>query len=87
MLAGASTIKIHGEYIPVKAELSNLSMLSAHADADEIIRWLSGFQSPPQQTFLVHGEPEAADCLRCRIKDELGWKVRAVEHLEKVILR
>lgn len=87
MLAGASTIKIHGEYIPVKAELSNLSMLSAHADADEIMRWLGGFVRPPRQTFLVHGEPEAADTLRCRIKDELGWKVRAVEHLEKVILR
>ena len=86
MLAGAATIKIHGEYIPVKAELDNLSMLSAHADADEIMRWLGGFKKPPSQTFLVHGEPEAADALRCRIKDELGWKVRAVEHLEKVSL-
>ena len=87
MLAGAPTIKIHGEYIPVKAELDNLSMLSAHADADEIMRWLGGFKRPPSETFLVHGEPEAADTLRCRIKDELGWKVRAVEHLEKVILK
>lgn len=87
MLAGASTIKIHGQYIPVKAELENLSMLSAHADADEIIRWLGGFKRPPSQTFLVHGEPEASDALRCRIKDELGWKVRAVEHLEKVIIK
>ena len=87
MLAGAPTIKIHGEYIPVKAELANLSMLSAHADADEIMRWLGGFKRPPSQTFLVHGEPEASDALRCRIKDELGWKVRAVEHLEKVMLK
>jgi len=86
MLAGAPTIKIHGEYIPVRAELANLSMLSAHADADEIIRWLRGFEAPPKQTFLVHGEPEAADALRCRIQDELGWRVRAVEHLEKVSL-
>lgn len=86
MLAGARTIKIHGEYIPVKAELDNLSMLSAHADADEIMRWLGGFRRPPRETFLVHGEPEAADALRCRIKDELGWRVRAVEHLEKVSL-
>ncbi|MBC7202473.1 MAG: MBL fold metallo-hydrolase [Pusillimonas sp.] len=83
MLAGAQTIKIHGEYIPVKAELDNLSMLSAHADANEILRWLSGFRQAPLHTFLVHGEPEAADTLRCRIKDELGWRVGAVEHLEK----
>ncbi|RII84075.1 MBL fold metallo-hydrolase RNA specificity domain-containing protein [Neopusillimonas maritima] len=86
MLAGAQTIKIHGEYIPVKAELDNLSMLSAHADANEILRWLGGFRQAPSHTFLVHGEPEAADALRCRIKDELGWRVRAVEHLEKVDL-
>tara|TARA_R110000851_G_scaffold165169_2_gene309901 strand:+ start:106556 stop:107932 length:1377 start_codon:yes stop_codon:yes gene_type:complete len=87
MLAGAQTIKIHGEHVPVKAELDNLSMLSAHADANEILRWLGGFRQAPSHTFLVHGEPEAADALRCRIKDELGWQVRAVEHLEKVDLR
>ncbi|HCN71852.1 MAG TPA: hypothetical protein DIS96_09070, partial [Pusillimonas sp.] len=46
-----------------------------------------GFRQAPSHTFLVHGEPEAADALRCRIKDELGWQVRAVEHLEKVDLR
>ena len=86
MLDGAKTIKIHGEYIPVRAELDNLSMLSAHADSNEIIRWLKGFDSPPHETFLVHGEPEAADTLRLRIKDELGWSCRVVEHLERIRL-
>ncbi|TAM09114.1 MAG: MBL fold metallo-hydrolase, partial [Pusillimonas sp.] len=86
MLHGAETVKIHGEYFPVRAELHNLSMLSAHADADEIMRWLSNFQKPPKETFLVHGEPEAADTLRLRIKDELGWSCRAAEDLQKVRL-
>lgn len=86
MLHGADTIKIHGEYVPVRAELSNLSMLSAHADSDEILRWLRGFKKAPRATFLVHGEPEAADTLRLRIKDELGWSCRVVEHLESVRL-
>ncbi|WP_353148855.1 MBL fold metallo-hydrolase [Pollutimonas bauzanensis] len=86
MLNGAETIKIHGEYIPVRAELHNLSMLSAHADADEIMRWLGNFQKPPKATFLVHGEPEAADTLRLRIKDELGWSCRVAGDLEKVRL-
>ena len=86
MLNGAETIKIHGEYIPVRAELHNLSMLSAHADADEIMRWLGNFQTPPKETFLVHGEPEAADTLRLRIKDELGWSCRVAGDLEKVRL-
>ncbi|MCI2807686.1 MBL fold metallo-hydrolase RNA specificity domain-containing protein [Eoetvoesiella caeni] len=87
MLHGAETVKIHGEYIPVRAELHNLSMLSAHADTDEIMRWLSNFEKPPKETFLVHGEPEAADTLRLRIKDELGWSCRVAQDLEKVSLR
>lgn len=86
MLHGADTIKIHGEYVPVRAELSNLSMLSAHADSDELMRWLRGFKKPPRTTFLVHGEPEAADTLRLRIQDELDWSSRVVEHLETVRL-
>jgi metallo-beta-lactamase family protein len=86
MLHGAETVKIHGEYIPVRAELHNLSMLSAHADSDEIMRWLGNFHKPPKETFLVHGEPEAADTLRLRIKDELGWSCRVAADLEKVRL-
>lgn len=86
MLHGAETVKIHGEYFPVHAELHNLSMLSAHADADEIMRWLQGFRQAPIKTFLVHGEPEAADVLRTRVQDELGWPCHIAEHLEKAKL-
>lgn len=82
MLHGAETVKIHGEYFSVHAELHNLSMLSAHADSDEIMRWLSSFKRPPKDTFLVHGEPEAADTLRLRIKDELGWSCHVAEDLQ-----
>lgn len=79
MLDGAATVKIHGGYVPVRAEIDSLPMLSAHADADEILRWLRGFERAPRETFIVHGEPGAADALRLRIKDELGWRCRAVE--------
>jgi metallo-beta-lactamase family protein len=73
MLSGAESIKIHGAYVPVRAQVRNLDMLSAHADADEIMRWLRGFTSPPRMTFVTHGEPAAADALRHRIEEELGW--------------
>ena len=79
MMAGAKAIKIHGEYFAVAAEIRNLDMLSAHADADEIMRWLSGFETPPRMTFVTHGEPTAADALRLRIQDELGWAVTVPE--------
>ncbi|MFA7668016.1 MAG: MBL fold metallo-hydrolase [Burkholderiaceae bacterium] len=87
MVSGASKVKIHGQYIPIRAEVHNLSMLSAHADTDEIMRWLGGFETAPSHCFLNHGEPQAADTLRLRIKDEMGWKVQVVEHLEEFSLR
>jgi metallo-beta-lactamase family protein len=86
MVRGAKSVKIHGEYVPVRAEVDNLSMLSAHADADEIIAWLKGFARPPRATFVTHGEPDAADALRRRIEEELGWSARVPEHGERVPL-
>jgi metallo-beta-lactamase family protein len=73
MVQGAREIKIHGEWIPVRAVVDNLSVLSAHADSNELIRWLSGFQREPARVFIVHGEDEASEALRTRIDRELGW--------------
>jgi metallo-beta-lactamase family protein len=86
MVAGADTIKIHGQYVPVRAKVANLSMLSAHADADELLRWLRGFERAPRLTFITHGEPVASDVLRRRIEEELGWTCKIPEHQEKVDL-
>ena len=86
MVAGAASIKMHGKYIPVRAEIKNLDMLSAHADADEIMRWLRGFSQPPRMTFVTHGEPASADALRHRIEEELHWPVLVPDHAQKVEL-
>lgn len=67
----------------MRAEVVSLESLSAHADADEIMQWLRGFKRPPKHTYVVHGEPEAADTLRRRISLELGWSVSVPEHLEQ----
>lgn len=74
LLEGAREVKIYGHWMPVNAEVTELPMLSAHADSDELIHWLSGFQRPPQHVFIVHGEPEASEALRERILRELGWE-------------
>jgi metallo-beta-lactamase family protein len=83
MMAGAESIKIHGAYVPVRAEVRNLGMLSAHADADEILRWLRDFKKPPRMTFITHGEPAASDALRHRIEEELGWPCMVPDHGQK----
>lgn len=86
MLDGAESIKIHGEYVPVRADVELISNLSAHADYAEIINWLSGLASPPKKTFITHGEPVAADAMRLHIEEQLHWAVEVPEYLEKVIL-
>lgn len=86
MLAGVDSIKIHGEYHPVRAEIDYISNLSAHADRNEIMDWLKGFDDPPRTTFITHGEPIAADAMRHHIEENLGWEVVVPDYLETVPL-
>ncbi|HEX7090601.1 MAG TPA: MBL fold metallo-hydrolase [Longimicrobiales bacterium] len=84
--AGAGAVKIHGEYVPIRAEVAAIHGLSAHADRDEILDWLAGFRTPPRRTFITHGEPVPADALRHAIEERFGWDVTVPEHLERVTL-
>ena len=61
-------------------------MLSAHADADGILRWLKDFDTPPRNTFVTHGEPAAADALRHRIEEELGWPCMVPDYRDRLEL-
>ena len=86
MLDGVESIKIHGEYVPVRAKVEYVPNLSAHADYMEMIDWLKGFESPPKKTFLTHGEPVAADAMRLHIQEQLHWQAVVPEYLETVHL-
>ncbi|WP_091766672.1 MBL fold metallo-hydrolase RNA specificity domain-containing protein [Maricaulis salignorans] len=83
LVAGADTLRIHGRNVPIQAEVEEISMLSAHADTDELMRWLGGFKRPPRQTFLVHGEPDSSQAMRERIERELGWSCAIPGHLDR----
>ncbi len=71
--AGERMLRIHGEEVPVRAEVVSLPGLSAHADAGQILDWLRSAPKPPLQVFITHGEPGPADALRLRIEHELKW--------------
>jgi metallo-beta-lactamase family protein len=86
MEAGAESIKIHGQYVPVRAEVVSLGNLSAHADAEEILDWLSLAPSPPQTVYLTHGEPAASDALRLRIEERFGWRCCVPEYLGSAVV-
>ncbi|HET9579110.1 MAG TPA: MBL fold metallo-hydrolase [Usitatibacter sp.] len=86
MVRGAGQVKIQGEYVPVRAEVHNLDMLSAHADRDELVRWLRHFRRAPRRLFLTHGEPAASDALRRHVAEQLGWTCEIPEYLQSVTI-
>jgi metallo-beta-lactamase family protein len=83
---GAKQVKIHGHFVPVAARIEQIDSMSAHADAGEIMRWLSGFSRPPSMTYLVHGEPVPLQTLASRIAAEKQWPVHIAKYLERVEL-
>jgi metallo-beta-lactamase family protein len=86
LVDGVKQVKIHGRFIDVHARIERLDSMSAHADAAEIVTWLTGFTQPPQMTYIVHGEPPAQTALALRIKTELSWTTHAPAHGETVEL-
>ena len=84
LVNGEKTVKIHGTWVPVRARIALIESMSAHADSQEILRWLRGFKSAPKRTCLVHGEPPAMQALRDLIGRELGWPVHLPAWNEKV---
>jgi len=84
LVDGAKTVRIKGRDIPVAAKIEHIDSMSAHADAGEIMRWLSGFVAPHAMTYLVHGEPLALDALRARVTREKDWPVHIAGYQERV---
>jgi metallo-beta-lactamase family protein len=85
--SGAPTVKIFGDVVPIRAQVAALEHFSDHADTPELLRWLHTFDRQPHSTFLVHGEPPAAEALREAITAEMKWKdVRVAAYLQKVEL-
>ena len=82
---GAGQLKIHGRYVPVRAEVFSLRGYSAHADADELVAWLAQMAAP-RTAYVVHGEAASSRALAGRLTSELGWSAVVPEYLEKVRL-
>lgn len=86
LVDGAKQVRIKGRDIPVAARIERIDSMSAHADAGEILRWLSGFSRPPSMTYLVHGEQPSLEALHARIQRERQWPVHVAAHQEQVEL-
>jgi len=83
---GARQLKIHGRYVPVRADIAVVDEFSVHADAYELMHWLAQLPSRPQTCYVVHGEPSGSQALADRLHDQLGWCAVVPKHLERVRL-
>jgi len=83
---GAKYLRLFHEQVPVRAEVVEIGQLSAHAGRSELLRWLSGIQEKPRQTFLVHGEPNALDAFRTAITTQYHWPVTIPDYHQTIDL-
>lgn len=72
LLEGAKSLRMHGQDVRVAAEFLCVHGLSAHADQQELLRWVRSSSRPPGRVFLTHGEPEATRALADLLTRELG---------------
>ncbi len=79
LASGAKSLRIHGRDVDVHAEVVQLESASAHADSGQLMQWLRTMPGAPDQVYVVHGEMQASDALRTRIKRELGWRALVPE--------
>ena len=86
ILDGADEVRILGRTHPVRANIAQINGFSAHADRDELLRWLSGLQTPPRHVFVTHGEPEAAEHFAGLLREQKGWEVSVPQYQEEAVL-
>ncbi len=83
---GARQVRILGQQYPVKAKIVQIHGLSAHADENDLIKWLSSFRQPPRRLFVTHGEPDTSQRFADLIRSKLGWQVTVPEYKEEINL-
>lgn len=86
MVGGADSVKIHGQWVPVRAEVVQLHGTSGHADCDQLVAWLGSGGAVPRRVFVTHGEPAAADAMRQHLRRAMPAEVTVPEHGETVTL-
>lgn len=86
ILEGADEVRIHGEKHPVAARVAKINGFSAHADRDELIKWLTSLEQPPSRVFVTHGEPESAEAFARTVQESTGWAAHVAEYKQTVEL-
>ncbi len=83
---GAKQVRILGQHYPVRARIARIGGFSAHADRDELLRWITNLKSAPRQVFVVHGESKAVKKFGQFLRKETGWKISMPEYRTEAVL-
>lgn len=86
ILEGAREVRIHGENHAVRARIAKINAFSAHADRDELLRWLGGLEQAPRQVFVTHGEPKAATAFADLLQEKKSWQTAVPSYKDRVEL-
>ncbi|EKD92203.1 MAG: hypothetical protein ACD_29C00119G0002 [uncultured bacterium] len=74
LLNGEREIKIHGQFVPVRAQVKSMTNTSAHADYEEMLGWLQHFKNPPRKLFITHGDFNSAESFKEKVEKKFGWQ-------------
>lgn len=86
ILDGRPEVRLFGKMLPVRAKIESIPGFSAHADRDELTRWLSGMQKPPRRVFVTHGEPASSVAFTKYIGEHFGWPATVPGYGETALL-
>jgi len=84
LVGGARSVRMHGRWVTVRAEVASLEAMSSHADRDELLAWLGALPAAPRHVYVTHGDPAAADSLRQAIEEQLKWSSSVPEYQQSV---
>ncbi|MDF7801353.1 MBL fold metallo-hydrolase [Pontiellaceae bacterium B1224] len=86
ILEKPETVRIFGEEYPVRARIERISGFSAHADRNELFKWISSLKQPPRRVFVTHGEEDQANAFKEFLTEKTGWHCVVPDYEQEVIL-
>jgi len=86
IMGGATSLTLLGDQVPIRAQIHDISSLSAHAGRSELLRWCRSCSGKPKKVAVVHGEPQQAKSFSESLKRELGWDSFVAAYLQEIIV-
>jgi metallo-beta-lactamase family protein len=86
IIDGAKEVRILGQYYPVRARVVQVNGFSAHADRDELFKWLSSLRKAPKRLFITHGELSSSQHFASFVRDKTGWEIVVPKYKDEFVL-